>query len=124
MSSKTVIASIYGRDYTLACDTGQEQHLHALVAQVNGCAEQLMRGVGNGKMSEPLLLLYTALMLADELHDLKRENRTLKDDLARALRQINEQGDEARIAALEEGMAESLHALAARIEGLADQLTA
>lgn len=122
MAMRTVIATIQGKEYTLACDAGQEQHLLQLVTQLNGRAESLVKGVG--KLPEPMLLLYTALMVADELHEQKAETLRLKDELAQALRQINDGGDDARIAALEEGMAESLHALAARIEGLADKLTA
>lgn len=122
MAMRTVIATICGKDYTLACDAGQEQHLAQLVTQVNARAEQLMKGVG--KLPEPMMLLYTALMFADELHDATRDNTRLKDELNRSLRQMNEGGDEARIAALEEGMAESLHALASRIEGLAEKLSA
>lgn len=120
MAMRTVIANVQGKDYTLACDAGQEQHLANLIAEVNARAGQLTKGVG--KLPEPMMLLYTALMFADELHDAIKENARLKDDLARALRQMGEGGDDARIAALEEGMAESLHALAARIEGLAEKL--
>lgn len=119
---KTVIAVIQGKEYTLACDIGQEQHLQQLVKQINSRAGQLTQEVG--KLSEPLMLVYTALMVADELHDLKRENAKLKEELAHAQSLAAERGDDAKIAALEEGMAESLHALASRIEGIADKLSA
>lgn len=122
MAGKSVVATIQGKEYTLACDVGQENHLYHLVKQVNGRAGTLVAGVG--KLSEPLLLLYTSLMLADELHEATRENARLKEELAYAQSLANERGDEARIAALEEGMAESLHALANRIEGIAEKLSA
>jgi cell division protein ZapA len=120
MAMRTVIATVQGKDYTLACDAGQEQHLAQLVTEVNARAATLMQGVG--KLSEPMLLLYTALMLADELHEATRENANLKRELTDTRRQVMESGDDARIAALEEGMAESLHALATRIEGIAEKL--
>lgn len=122
MAMRTVIATIQGRDYTLACDAGQEQHLARLVTELDARAAQLTKGVG--KLSEPMLLLYAALMVADELEETARENANLKRELADARRQMMESGDDARVAALEEGMAESLHALAARIEGIAEKLSA
>ncbi len=122
MAMKTVVAVIQGKEYTLACDAGQENHLYHLVKQVNGRAATLLQGVG--KLSEPLMLLYTALMLADELHEANREKTQLKDELARTQALVQENGDDARVAALEEGMAESLHALASRIEGIAEKLSA
>jgi len=120
--NKTVVANIQGKEYSLACDVGQENHLYHLVKQVNGRAGTLLTGVG--KLSEPLLFLYTALMLADELQESKAENARLRDELAHAQSLAAERGDDARIAALEEGMAESLHALANRIEGIAEKLSA
>ena len=63
-------------------------------------------------------------MLADELQESKAENARLRDELAHAQSLAAERGDDARIAALEEGMAESLHALANRIEGIAEKLSA
>lgn len=122
MGMKTVVTMVQGKEYTLACDVGQENHLYHLVKKVNSCAEQLTKGVG--KLSEPLMLLYTALMVADELHEAHKENARLKDELGRAQELLDTHGDEARIAALEEGMAESLLALASRIEGIAEKLSA
>ena len=117
---KTLVAVIYGKEYTLACDTGQEQHLMQLVHQVNQRTDRLEKAVG--KLAEPMMLLYTALMLADELHDANRDNTRLRDELTRAQRQLQTSGDDARLAALEEEMAENLHELAARLEGLASKL--
>lgn len=122
MSMKTVHVVIQGKDYSLACDSGQEAHLLELVEQFRQRADQLTREVG--KLSDPLMMLYTALMFADELHDAKRENIRLRDENSRIKRAASERGEEARIAALEEGMAESLQALAGRIEGLAEKLAA
>jgi cell division protein ZapA len=120
--SKTVIAHVYGKEYTLACDAGQEQHLGKLVQEINARAMQLEKAVG--KLPEPLMLLYTALMVADELHDTKRDLNRSRDELATTRQQMAESGDDARLAALEEEVAENLHAIATRIEGLADKLSA
>lgn len=122
MSQKTVVAHVYGKEYTLACDAGQESHLAMLVQQLNGRIHQLEKAVG--KLPEPLMLLYTALMVADELSDSTRDHARTKDELARVLRQLDESGDDARLAALEEEVANNLHAIATRIESLADKLSA
>ena len=122
MSQKTVIAHVYGKEYTLACDVGQEQHLGNLIQDVNSRIRQLEKAVG--KLPEPLMLLYTTLMVADELHDAQRDLARTKEELAIVRQQMAESGDDARLAALEEEVAGSLHAIATRIEGLADKLTA
>lgn len=121
-ASRTVIATIQGREYTLACDAGQERHLQQLITEVDARAGRLSAQVG--RLSESLLMLYVALMLADELAEARTGAEQSRAELQRALRHIEENADEARIAALEESMAETLHALAARIEGLAEKLNA
>lgn len=121
MSMKTVTATVYGKEYLLACDAGQEEHLEKLVGEVNRRIEQLTQEVG--RLQEPTMLLYAALMLADELLDGKRKNAEQESEIER-IKALAEFGDEARVAALEEGMAESLHALANRIEVIADKLSA
>lgn len=123
MSQKTVTATVYGKEYTLACDAGQEHHLGGLIADLNARTSQLEKAVG--KLPEPLMLLYTALMIADELHDSKRDYTRTRDDLNRTLQQLETAGaDDARLALLEEEVANNLHAVAMRMESLADKLSA
>lgn len=122
MSQKTVTAHVYGKEYTLACDVGQEQHLGKLVQELNARVTQLEKAVG--KLPEPLMLLYTALMVADELHDTKRDLYRTRDELAATRQHMAESGDDARLAALEDEVANNLHAIASRMEGLADKLAA
>jgi cell division protein ZapA len=120
---KTVRATVYGKEYTLACDEGQEAHLQKLVTQINGRCGTLEKAVG--KLPESLMMLYVALMIADELHDSGRDNVRMKEELNRTHRLLHENSpDDARIAALEEEVTGNLQALAARIEGLAEKLTA
>ena len=119
---KTVNAFVYGKEYTLACDAGQEQHLAKLVTEVNARIAQLEKAVG--KLPEPLMLLYTTLMVADELHDTKRDLNRTRDELAATREHMAQSGDDARLAALEDEVAGNLFAIANRIEGLADKLAA
>ena len=120
--SKTVIAHVYGKEHTLACDVGQEQHLGKLLQEVNARIAQLEKAVG--KLPEPLMLLYTTLMVADELHDTKRELNRARDELAATREHMAQAGDDARLAALEDEVAGNLYAIASRIEGLAVKLVA
>ena len=64
-----VIVEIGGRNYPLSCRDGDEPHLQALAAGIAGRAATLTSSLG--QMSEPRLLLMSALMIADELHDLR-----------------------------------------------------
>lgn len=118
---KTIKAVVYGKEYTLACDDGQEQHLQQLVQQLNSRARTLEKAVG--KLPEGLMMIYTALMISDELHDAQRESTRLRDELAHTQRLLHDNSpDDARLAALEEEVATNLQELAQRIEGLAGKL--
>jgi cell division protein ZapA len=58
-----------GRSYTLSCREGEEPRLQRLAAHVNRKAEDLSSTLG--QMSEPRMLLMSALLVADELFDQK-----------------------------------------------------
>lgn len=65
-----VSVEIGGRTYPLSCRDGGEPHLSELAA---GIAEKAERLTGQlGPMSEARLLLMTALMIADELHEARK----------------------------------------------------
>jgi cell division protein ZapA len=119
---KTVHAKVYGKDYTLACDTGQEQHLMQLVRQVDARAERLDQAVGN--LRDDLMLLYVALMIADELHDAQKENTRLRAELDSAQRLSEAGSDDKRLAVLEEEVAGNLNELAERLGALTGKLQA
>lgn len=64
-----VIVEIGGRSYTLSCRDGDEGHLTELAAGIAQKADGLTRSLG--PMTESRLLLMAALMVADELHDVR-----------------------------------------------------
>lgn len=64
-----VTVEIAGRSYPLACRDGDEPHLLAMAGDLAQKADGLTASLG--PMSETRLLLMTALMVADELHDLR-----------------------------------------------------
>ncbi len=65
-----VIVDIGGRSYPLSCRDGDEAHLAELAAGIATKADGLTRSLG--AMSESRLLLMAALMVADELYDMRR----------------------------------------------------
>ncbi len=62
-----VTLSIAGRNYALSCRDGEEPHLRLLAERVDRKAAEARSAVGD--TSEPRLLLLSALLLADELHE-------------------------------------------------------
>ena len=102
-----VSITIRGRQYQIACDDGQEAHLARLGRYLDERAEQLVASTGN--ISEPLLLVMVALVVADELADAAAE----VDALTTADR-TDKQNDTA--------LADAIDAVAARVEEVAERL--
>ena len=81
MAQLTVKINGYG--YTVACEDGQEQHLQAMANEVEQRTESI-KALG-GSSGEGRVLVLTALLMADELHDMGIE-------LATALAKLENQG--------------------------------
>jgi cell division protein ZapA len=64
---------LYGRDYTVNCDVGEEDRLQQLVEFVESRMQEVADRVGN--TTEPRLLMLTCLHLADQLFDLHHNTR-------------------------------------------------
>jgi cell division protein ZapA len=64
-----VTIRINGYAYTVGCEDGQEAHLEQMAAEI----EQRINGIKSigGQSGEARLLMLAALLLADELHDLR-----------------------------------------------------
>lgn len=59
--------SIAGREYIVTCKDGEEARLQSLGAMVDDKAREA--GGPSGGLNESRLLLFSALLLADKLHD-------------------------------------------------------
>jgi cell division protein ZapA len=59
--------TIAGREYIVTCKDGEEARLQALGAMVDEKAREA--GGPSGGLNESRLLLFSALLLADKLHD-------------------------------------------------------
>ena len=64
-----VAVTINGRNYRIACEDGQEEHLIKLSGYLNGKVEELVRAVG--QIGDTRLLVMAGLLIADELSDAK-----------------------------------------------------
>ena len=100
-----VTLSIGGRNYTVACGPGEEAHIEGLGRTIDAKLSSLPTLAGQ---SEARTLLFAALLLADEVHELRS-------------------GSSGRAEAADDGSAtaaEALETLAGRLESLAEQLEA
>ncbi len=71
-----VTATINGRDYQIACADGEEEHVCNLLDTIAGHVSALVQDVG--QVGEAQLLLFAALVLADELDELHQEYELLE----------------------------------------------
>ena len=103
-----VSVEVNGRPYVIGCEDGQEQRLTQLAAVVDAQIRQVGRDVG--PLGETRLLLMGALVMADDIADLRGEIETLRAQVAEAKADIG-RAELAAVAALD--------AAAARLERLA-----
>ena len=99
---------VNGRPYAVGCEDGQEARLRALAASVDAQVRQVARDVG--PLGETRLMLMGALVMADEMAELRAELEGLRSDLA-DVRAALGRAELKAVAALESA--------AARIAGLA-----
>ena len=99
-----VSISVNGRDYQIACEDGEEEHIAYLAQYINHHVDNLVESVG--QVGEARLLLMAALVLSDELSEAYSELDDLKSGA---------EEDDAG-AALMEALTERLENVAARME--------
>ena len=65
-----VTIRINGYAYTVGCEDGQETHLELMAAEIEQRITSI-KAIG-GQSGEARLLMLAALLLADELHDIRK----------------------------------------------------
>ena len=100
--------SIASREYIVTCKDGEEPHLQTLGAMVDDMARTA--GGASGGLNESRSLLFSALLLADKLHE---SNQSVL-----GMASANAVGPDANM----EQTATMLEKLASRLETLADKL--
>ncbi len=101
-----VEVTVAGRRYKLSCRDGEEGQLSALAGMVDRKAVDITQAIG--EMTEARTLLLSALLIADELNDLKKAAAARPDP-------VDPVADPAYAVAIER-MADRVEQLAARLE--------
>jgi cell division protein ZapA len=115
-----VSVTINGRVYRMACDPGQEDHLARLGRELDQRIAQLRDSFG--EIGDTRLAVMAAIMVADELSELKRRLRGAEQEIQslqdsrEVAAQRAEQGERA-IAEILEGTAERIERLAQNLNG-------
>ena len=110
-----VTVKVNGYTYTVGCEDGQEAHLQAMAAQVDSRVDSIKALGGNS--GESRLLLLVALLMADEVHDLRSEAQALRATVARQGRAAGTAGE-----AVDAELGKRLGQLASRAEEIAASL--
>jgi cell division protein ZapA len=114
----TVNATIAGRQFRLACEDGQEDHLLALAQDLDSRIEELRKKFG--EIGDTRLTVMSALMVADELAEATRKIRRLEEDSI-ALQDARIVGAD-RAKAASDAVVNAFNSAAERIEGITRKL--
>ena len=113
-----VSVSINGRQYRMACDDGQEEHLTRLADELDQRIAQLRADFG--EIGDMRLTVMAALLVADELTEQGLRMRRLEDEIAALQDARMVAADRAK--ATEHAIAAAFSSAAERIEKLARAL--
>lgn len=105
----SVNVMINGKNYRMACDEGQEEHLIRLGEQLDATIDEL-RGAF-GEIGDQRLIVMAAISKADELSEEKRRVARLETTID----QLRQSGGDAEIADAIEGAATRIGDLAKRL---------
>ncbi len=113
-----VNATIAGRQFRLACEDGQEDHLQSLAKDIDQRIIDLRRKFG--EIGDTRLTVMAALMLADELAEASKKMRRLEDEIAALQDARIVAGDRAKAAS--DAVVGAFNSAAERIEGITKKL--
>jgi len=114
----SVMVTINGKSYRMACDEGQEQHLEKLAGVFDGYVDHLKGAFG--EIGDQRLTVMAGIMVTDELNELRVKVKRLEKDVSSlnakrdvALGQIDSADDDITASILE--ASERLEALAVKL---------
>lgn len=113
-----VTASIAGRQFRLACEDGQEEHLLALAKDIDQRVIDLRAKFG--EIGDTRLTVMAALMVADDLSEANRRIRGLEEEIAALKDARVVASDRARAAS--DAVVGAFHSAAERLEGITKKL--
>ncbi len=115
-----VTVTIDGKQYRMACDEGQEEHLMELASRFDRYVLHLKGSFG--EIGDQRLTVMAGIMIMDELNELQKRVRGMESEIA-TLRKTR---DDALVKAdkNDAALTGALSTLAERMEGLAARLNA
>ena len=81
-----VTLNVNGRPYVVGCEDGQEPRLRELAAAVDAQVKQVARDVG--ALGETRLMLMGALVMADEMAEMRGALEALRAEVAEARAEV------------------------------------
>jgi cell division protein ZapA len=113
-----VNTTIAGRQFRLACEDGQEEHLDTLAHEIDQRIIDLRRKFG--EIGDTRLTVMAALTIADELVEANRKLRRLEEEIA-ALQDARVVASD-RAKAASSAVVSAFNSAAERIEGITKRL--
>ncbi len=113
-----VNTTIAGRQFRLACEDGQEEHLQALAKDIDQRIVDLRAKFG--EIGDTRLTVMAALMVADELAETLRKVRRLEEEIA-ALQDARVVASD-RAKAASDAVVGAFNSAAERLEGITKKL--
>ena len=113
-----VNTTIAGRQFRLACEDGQEEHLQALAKDIDRRIVDLRAKFG--EIGDTRLTVMAALMVADELAETLRKVRRLEEETA-ALQDVRVVASD-RAKAASDAVVGAFNSAAERLEGITRKL--
>jgi cell division protein ZapA len=115
-----VNTTIAGRQFRLACEDGQEEHLQSLAKDIDARIDTLRKKFG--EIGDTRLTVMAALTLADELTEVTRRLRRMEEEVAALQDARIVAADRAKVAA--EAVVGAFNSAAERLEGITRKLNA
>lgn len=114
----TVNATIAGRQFRLACEDGQEEHLQALAGDIDARIADLRQRFG--EIGDTRLTVMAALMVADENNEITRKMRRLEEEVTALQDARLVSSDRAKAAS--DAVIGAFNSAAERLEGITKKL--
>lgn len=114
----SVNATIAGRQFRLACEDGQEEHLRTLAADIDSRIGDLRKRFG--EIGDTRLTVMAALMVADENTEAVRKMRLLEEEVTALQESRVMASDRAREAS--DAVVGAFNSAAERLEGITRKL--
>jgi cell division protein ZapA len=113
-----ITVEINSRQYEMACEDGEEEHLHSLAATLDGQVTEMQSNFG--QIGDLRLMVMAALTVVDKLEDTQHTVEALKDEIeglreTRAAEIELNRSNEDQFATMLEATAERIEVLASRI---------